>query len=289
VLDATGGDHGVASGSPAYTPGWAGNGMFFDGVDDYVALPAGVANSDDITIAAWVRWNGGAAWQRVFDFGDSTAANMFLTPMSADNTMRFAITTGGGATEQILDTEPMPIGPWVHLAVTLSGNTGLLYVNGAPRIGGRITLDPSDITPAFNYVGKSQYADPLFRGFIDDLRIYEYALTADEIAALTYNADFDGDGDIDDADLPRWNQNYGLTSGATRAQGDANGDGTVNGTDFLIWQRTRGTAAPNGAPVPEPRAAVLVALAVGLATRRRLPALSPLRGGPVRGERRRTA
>jgi hypothetical protein len=177
--------------------------------------------------------------------------------------------------------------------VTLSGNTGLLYVNGVARVGGRITLDPSDITPALNYIGKSQYADPLFRGFIDDLRIYDYALDAAAIAALTHNADFDGDGDIDDFDLPRWNQNYGLANGATRAQGDANGDGMVNGTDFLIWQRMRGTAAPTGAPVPEPHAAALLALGVALAARRKPPAPSPLRGrdqrarSPVATERRR--
>src|SRR5947208_702045 len=88
---------------------------------DYVKLPSGVANSTNITIAAYVKWDGGNAWQRIFDFGNDTTTYMFLTPKSGNNTMRFAITTGGGAGEQTLDTSVLPAGQWVHLALTLGG------------------------------------------------------------------------------------------------------------------------------------------------------------------------
>jgi len=50
----------------------------------------------DFSFAAWVYWRGGSAWQRIFDFGQDASHNMFLTPMSGSNTLRFAITTDGG-------------------------------------------------------------------------------------------------------------------------------------------------------------------------------------------------
>ena len=83
VNDSAGTNHGIAFGSPTYGTGRAGvpnSSLQLDGVNDYVQLPSGVANSTDITISAWVNWNGGADWQRIFDFGNNTTSYMFLTP-----------------------------------------------------------------------------------------------------------------------------------------------------------------------------------------------------------------
>jgi hypothetical protein len=159
VADSFGTNHGTASGSPVHGRGPIGTAINLDEINDYVTLPSGVASSEDITVAAWVRWNGGANWQRIFDFGNDTNSYMFLSPRSGGNTMRFAITTGSSGSEQILDTDPLPVGEWVHLAVTLGGNTGILYVNGEPRVAGQILLDPAHVNPTLNYVGKSQWPD----------------------------------------------------------------------------------------------------------------------------------
>jgi autotransporter-associated beta strand protein len=189
VNSSTGSNNASATGSPTYVSGPAGQGQAinFDGVDDFVTLPNGVANSSDITVSALVKWSGGNAWQRIFDFGNGTASYMFLTPLSGANTMRFAITTASNANEQFLDTAPLPAGQWVHLALTLGGNTGVLYVDGKPRVAGQIFLNPSHINAALNYIGKSQWPDPLFRGVIDDFRIYDYALAQSQVANLVPN------------------------------------------------------------------------------------------------------
>ncbi|HOQ05462.1 MAG TPA: immunoglobulin domain-containing protein [Anaerohalosphaeraceae bacterium] len=184
--DSFGTFHAAASGSPAYTNGRLGQCLVLDGVDDFLTLPAALANTEDITIAAWVYWTGGNQWQRIFDFGTGTGTYMFLTPRSGGNTLRFAATTGGNSLEQRIDAAQLAANQWVHLAVTLKGNTGTLYVNGSPaatNVG--FTLNPSDLKAALLYVGKSQFsADPLFQGRIDDLRIYPYALSAAAVANL---------------------------------------------------------------------------------------------------------
>ena len=176
--------HGTATGSPAYTAGHYGSAIDLDGADDFVTLPAGVASTDEITIAAWVNWDGGGIWQRIFDFGNGTGENFFLTPKSAGNTLRFSI-ENDGTTGQELNATVLPIGAWTHVAVTLGAGTGRLYVNGVlVNTNGAMTLKPSDLAPAVNYLGKSQWPDPLFNGRIDDFIICNTALTAAQIGAL---------------------------------------------------------------------------------------------------------
>jgi autotransporter-associated beta strand protein len=187
VNDSAGTNNAVAYGSPTYGNGPTGQGQAINlnGTTNYVQLPSGVANSAGITISALVKWNGGNDWQRIFDFGTGTNSYMFLTPLSGSNTMRFAITNSGASGEQILDTDPIPTGQWIQLAVTISGDTGILYENGEPIVAGQILLNPSDIDSTLNYIGKSQYsADPLFSGMIDDFRIYDYALNQSQMLNL---------------------------------------------------------------------------------------------------------
>jgi len=183
LADGLGNYPATATGAPAFGIGRIGRGLLFDGVDDALTLPAGVADSEDITIATWVYWNGGAAWQRIFDFGTGTDRYLFLTPSSGGN-LRFVIYRDGVGQE--LNTTVMPTGQWVHVAVTLGGDTGRLYVNGAlVATNTAMTLDPSDIRPTQNFIGDSQYAaDPLFNGRLDDFRVYNHALAAADIAAL---------------------------------------------------------------------------------------------------------
>jgi hypothetical protein len=184
VSDSIGSSHGTATGSPVYAAGKYGQSLDLDGTDDYVTLPAGIASYDDITIAAWIYWDGGSQWQRIFDFGNGTGQYMFITPSSGGNTLRFTIKSGSG--EQIVQTaSQLTSGQWVHLAVTLGGNTATLYVNGtAAATNTSVTINPSDFNPAYNYIGDSQFiSDPLFNGRIDDFRIYNFALTAGQVAA----------------------------------------------------------------------------------------------------------
>ena len=199
--DSVGSNHGTTTGSPAYTTGIAGDAIDLDGSDDYLTLPSGVVNTEDLTIAAWVNWDGGDIYQRIFDFGNNTTQYMFLTPASAGSTLRFVITgSGNRSREQKIETTELIVGQWVHVAITLSGNTGKLYVNGVLEdINTAMTINPSDFNPTVNYIGKSQWPDPLFNGRIDDFRIYHYALSDTEIAALNSPPSFTSDPISNDA------------------------------------------------------------------------------------------
>ena len=171
-----------------YAEGYTGSySIDLNGSTDFIQLPTEVANHKDITISAWIYWEGGNEWQRIFDFGNGEDEYMFLTVRSNENNkVRFAIKNGGE--EQILNGKSLSTSKnqWVHLAITMGQDSVSLYQNGEWVASTKdITIRPTDFKPFMNYIGRSQYsADPMFSGRIDDFRIFNYELNANEIKSL---------------------------------------------------------------------------------------------------------
>lgn len=177
-------NHGAAYGGTSYATGKMGaNALVLNGSTGFMQLPTNLANHNEITIATWVYWNGSSGGQRIFDFGNSTTEYMYLTPKMTLGGLRFAIRIGG--TEQQLNATALPTGKWSHVAVTLGSNGASMYVNGAQvATSTAVTIRPMDFKPIFNYIGRGQSTVALFNGMMDDFRVYNYAMTADEIAQI---------------------------------------------------------------------------------------------------------
>ena len=108
--------------------------------------------------------------------------------------MRFVMKNGGD--EQILtNNKKVPNNAWHHIAITLKPKGdkvhAILYYDGENVAeSSDFTILPSDIAPSLCYIGRSMFtADPMFNGRIDDFRIYNYALTADQVAAIMTDLD----------------------------------------------------------------------------------------------------
>nr|WP_233566894.1 LamG-like jellyroll fold domain-containing protein [Cohnella endophytica] len=188
--DASGnGKTATLSGGITWAAGHAANSVNFNGTNGYGSLPTGIVSGlNDFTIASWVKVNNTSNWTRIFDFGTGTSTNMFLTPRPGGAGLRFSITTSGsGGEQQISTSTAFPTGVWKHVAVTLSGTTGTLYVDGVQvATNASMTLKPSSLgNTNLNYLGRSQYSgDAYLNGGLDDFRIYNRALSATEISAL---------------------------------------------------------------------------------------------------------
>jgi hypothetical protein len=183
-----------AGGSPGYSfaAGKVGNALsLIEASKGYVALPAGLlANACEATIATWVYINSDSnSWARIWDFGNGTNAYMFLTRITnLDQLARFGITVAGSAHEELMKGQTaVPFRKWTHVAVVLGSSGGTLYFDGA--VAGTnlsMTLRPADLgNTANNYIGHSQFSvDPYLNGSVDEFRIYNRALSPDEIQAL---------------------------------------------------------------------------------------------------------
>ena len=210
--------------SPTFVAGKYGSAMDLNGTNQYTMLPANMlAGVTNFTMATWVNWDGGNAWQRIFDFGNDTTSYMLLTP-SSGSALRFAITTNGGWFEQSLQTTaPLVSNQWIHIAVTRNGNITRLYTNGVVAVAATnvVTIAPASFNPALNYLGKSQYAaDPLFNGRLDEFSIYNYALSGSEIAGLVNLS----------APLPTLVHRYSFGETSGTVVNDSIGGPTWNGT-----------------------------------------------------------
>ncbi|MGN1098692.1 MAG: LamG domain-containing protein, partial [Clostridia bacterium] len=193
VYDRAGNFNGVLCGGSRRTNGVSGSAAKLNGSYQYVTLKSGLMNGvEAFTVSTWVYYNKNPQQSRIFDFGSSNVKYMFLTGNSANGTTRFAITTSSNGGEQIIDCGEgsiMTEGAWHHVAVTLDGNVGIVYIDG--KEAGRneeITIKPTDLGDYTRcYIGKSQWADPYLNANVDNFRVYNRALTAAEIAAI-YNA-----------------------------------------------------------------------------------------------------
>jgi hypothetical protein len=151
------------------------------------------------TFEVWVTWTGGAAWQRIFDFGSNDGATagsqgtgltyLFLSPKAVSNTgtLRVAFSVAGNAMETLVDAPAaLPTGTLTHLAVVVdsAASTLSLYQNGASVGSAALATSMSSITPTNNWLGRSQYLpDPEFAGTIHEFRIYSGARTSAQIQA----------------------------------------------------------------------------------------------------------
>lgn len=190
AIDSWGATHATLAATATRDAGKNGNSLKLDGTATaYATLPTGIVSSlSDFTISTWVRMDALAKWMRVFDFGNNTSQFMFLTLQAGSpNVMRYAIKNGGGE-QSVSFNYTLPLNTWTHFAVTQSGDTCTLYINGtAVAANTGITIKPADIgSTTLNYLGKSQFSDPMFRGSIDEFKIFSRALTATEITSLVY-------------------------------------------------------------------------------------------------------
>ncbi|HET7469065.1 MAG TPA: arabinofuranosidase catalytic domain-containing protein, partial [Gemmatimonadales bacterium] len=218
--------------------GQLGKAVKLNGGGEYVNLPTGIVSGlSDFTVSAWVNPASSDTWARVFDFGTGTTVNMFMTINGGGAGLRFAITTGGGGAEQQLTGGgQLPLNTWSHVAVTLAGTTGTLYLNGTPvATNPNMTLHPSILgNTNQNWIGRSQYPDPFLNALVDDFNIYDLALSPAEVAALAGGEL--GAGDVADYELDE-------TGGATAIDSSGNGrnativsPGTAATASTPLWQ-----------------------------------------------------
>ena len=151
---------------------------------NYLRLPYGIGGMKEMTICVWV-YSRGTSGQHLFDFGNGTDEYIYLSPK--DTNGGWCMGFKKGADEQKIS---MSFGitnySWKHIAVVMAQDSVTVFQNGKKIMGStEIALRPSDISPVFNYIGRGQdNATPTFSGYLDGMSIYNYPLTAEEVAAV---------------------------------------------------------------------------------------------------------
>jgi hypothetical protein len=160
--------------------------LAFDGKESGLQLPPGIfANLDDFTVSMWAFANPPVPWNTCLLFvGTDAYAFMRITPR-AGNGMRFSICGATANDDQVLEAPWfMPIRRWIHVAVTLRGSVGRLYVDGneVARFD-QMRLSPRQVGDQATFIGRG-WTLPSFNGRIQDFRVHSGALSPAEIRAI---------------------------------------------------------------------------------------------------------
>ncbi len=180
---------------PQWVAGKIGGGLRFAGTasGNYVDLPIGdlMSTLQSATFAVWVNWAGsGGDWQRVLDFGSGMATYAFLAANRGGTASpRFAMKNDLiGIGEQIVTASATLGTGWHHMAVSIDSATMrlMLCIDGVSVATATTLMLPKDMgVTTQNWVARSQYpADAYYKGDVDDLRIYDRALTDGEVLSM---------------------------------------------------------------------------------------------------------
>ena len=184
------GNHGALTNGPTRTEGKIGQALNFDGVDDYVNMgkPASIGSLvTNITVSAWINNTNLSGVQRVIAASRDTTANGFgFGTLGAG--LEF---TTFGVKDYDSTTITLTAGVWTHITAVMSGFNVTFYVNGAARqtitgtANGNANTDDDIYIGSATVNGESTLFE-LFNGLIDEVRVYNRALSANEVNRL-YN------------------------------------------------------------------------------------------------------
>ncbi len=212
------GRNGTLNGFPAVSTvssGWAlgkrGNGLVFDGTNDYVEVANTLSDigTGSFTSAAWFRAsNTGITWKRVMHTGCVAYTNgMFMARWNASGQMAAAVCNGSAAANSFVPvtTATYLDGRWHHMAFVVDrvAGTARIYIDGVnvtiqknisgtecgTLSGDSLYLDisacPSATVAGGNLrLGANSTGGERWDGLIDDAKLYSRALSASEISGL---------------------------------------------------------------------------------------------------------
>ena len=212
--------HGLLRGTPERVEDSTFNSkvMRFDGTTEWAALERGLSDTLAGSISLWVKPDDNT--DRPILFMGSSATKYLKLALNASAYAVFTI-SNGTTTNTVTSTSTIPTGSWTHLAVTVSGTQLKIYVNaGTPQATTSSTIVPDDVLGSNDYTNADgmyigrDWAGALYDGDLEDVRIYNVAMTDAEVAnekrrcgnvvgALYWDAskDFNGSSTTDESGI----------------------------------------------------------------------------------------
>ena len=165
----------------------------FDGVDDFIQLGEPISYTQH-TISTWIKVGNNDANSTIIDARDADDDGIRLRATTDEKIIYSLNTSDLTSTNSFVDE-------WVHIVATYDGTTQKLYVNGSLDKSATTSQTVSVTTNA--KIGARNFSDRAneFLGKIDELAIFDRALTADEVTAIfriKYGANLVQNGNFDE-------------------------------------------------------------------------------------------
>jgi len=207
AADSAGTNNGPLTNFPAdesanWVAGQLGNSLEFDGTNDYINLgnPASLQLTGGMTISAWVYLDDFGSASRVISKNGSSSNRGWELNMenAVTNQIQFLIAENNSSVKAVYSGAVMPTGTWVHLVGLYEPSVAVrLYINAALIVSNTSGIPATQHNSTENVnIGKKPNAAIYWDGKLDDIRIYNRALTVQEISQLYYFGLSGGLGDV---------------------------------------------------------------------------------------------
>jgi len=146
------------------------------------------------TFSTWIRWDGTGSTQHFLSKTAGWGADtmMFQIELKGNSTNsadrnRMALAYQGADQAKL---HVIPAGEWVHTALVFDGKTATGYLNGVPQTD-PVPTGIGDYVDCPVHIGKTFKENPSsggwrnIQGLLDDVRLYNYPLTEEEIRGLS--------------------------------------------------------------------------------------------------------
>ncbi|MDT0117070.1 LamG-like jellyroll fold domain-containing protein [Microbacterium sp. PRF11] len=163
----------------------------------FITLPKGVFQGlQSTTISSWVKWDGGDAFQWLYTLGKDRDNATFYTPrFDGDNNARSSLKPTSQGEVGARSGSPLPANEWHLVTTTIDDGALVYYLDGLEVSRTTVGADVASVlfgesSPNSGYIGQPFWtgAHPFFAGALDDFRIYDTALTADQVRELAGTA-----------------------------------------------------------------------------------------------------
>lgn len=187
AVDSSGnGNNGSLFNGPSHVEGKLGKALNFDGIDDRVDAGTFSVAGDKLTLCAWVNAKEIGADQRIIAkaTGTALAEQSWLLEVEGVSPYRVGIrVNGGGSTSRLLGGS-LELNTWVHVAGVYDGTTLRVFKNGV-EVANQAKSGTLPVGTAPVWIGDNPtVSGRQFNGSIDDVRVYNRALSTAEIQTL---------------------------------------------------------------------------------------------------------
>lgn len=155
-----------------------GQALAFDGANDSVTVPPSpsLQVTDGVTLSAWTRNTIGFGPRLITGFG-GTSPMLYGLYAHSDSIPYPGVRMNGQFA--IIYPTPLPVNEWSHLAMTYGSGTLRLFINGTQVYQTARQENPLAAGPL--HIGGNSTLGHYFGGQIDDVRVYNRPLSANEI------------------------------------------------------------------------------------------------------------
>lgn len=143
-------------------------------------------STNAITIATWVKPNSASQWSDVFGFGSTSTMNRFEQSVAAGgSTYNFYATASAIGANGVQITTGLTDSVWHHLAMTADGTKLKFYLDGAKIYEGtQVNTVATAFGGATNIWISGCGTRSAYKGYFNDFRIYDHALSQKEVVEL---------------------------------------------------------------------------------------------------------